>query len=263
MRFFFVFFISLVALVTTSCQASTDVEVSVNPNGTGQVGVQVTLDADAAKAVPNVAEMLRTSDLIQAGWTVDDPESLDDGGTRVGVHHPFSSPSEADGLLLQLTGPDGPFRNFHVAQQRSWFRSSTSFSGQVDLTKGIESFGDTELQARTGFPLVIDPAELREGTGVDLATTFPVRVIVDLPGDPSVAEPALDDEGGWSVPYGEITTLKTEQRGMNTSVLLASATGVSLLLAAAVLAKTWKSDAYRPAHRRKKNGVRARDLISS
>ncbi len=240
---------------------STDVQLSVNADGSGKLAVEIRLDEAAAAGVPDLAEQLRKGDLGAAGWDVDGPNKDDSGETVITVSHGFANPAVADALMAQLTGTDGPFKNFHLSQTRSFARNQTTFVGTVDLTRGVDSFGDAELQKRFGFPLGLDTAEIQKSLGVDYAQTFPIAVTVHVPGDREVNEPAVDETLSWHPTYGQETSLKVQAKGYNTKPLISLFGGLCFLIGAIAVALVWKSDKYRPAHRRNKDGVRARDLL--
>lgn len=238
--------------MAAGCQARSTVEIDVGSNGSGSVEVVVELDAQAVAAIPNLAEQLRTSDLERAGWDVDGPELNEKSGmTVIRVSHGFHNAGEANGLLKQLGSRDGPFRDFRIEIDRSFSQTDVTFDGTVDLTQGIASFGDDVLRDRVGLPLGFDADEMSRSLGTDWATTFPVDIVVDLPGDTS-RSPSTDPDsnGRWHASYDAATALHAESSARNVLPLALSGSGVACLFAAALVATLWKSDVYKPQHRR-------------
>ena len=49
------------------------VDLTLDEDGTGELTVTATADADVVEQVPGLAEDLRFDDAVAAGWTVDGP----------------------------------------------------------------------------------------------------------------------------------------------------------------------------------------------
>ena len=250
-------------MAATGCQAKTTVDIEAKSNASGKVSVTSQLDKEATAATPNLAKQLQTSDLAAAGWTVDGPTKKSDGTSTVAVSHTFGSLDEANALLGQLSGPNGAFSNFRLTQDRNAMHVTSGFAGTVDLTKGINSFGSSMLQARTGQALGFDPAEVQQALGVNLAQSFPVDLKVDLPGSAGKVTP-LADGNTWHLTYGTTAHFSTTSRGLNAEPLTFMTLAVVFLGGFAVLAWKWRPSTprHRPQHSaRRGNGVRARDLL--
>jgi hypothetical protein len=195
----------LLALVATACEVRTTVTVDVENDGSGSVEVAAGLDADALSRLPDLDDdgtsgsadlvaLLRVDDLAAAGWTVSPPEEAADGTTWLRVTRRFGTPEEADRILADVTGPDGPLRDLHVTRRESFGRSRFGFSGTADLSGGIEAFGDAGLAAALdGEPLGEDAAVIEARIGQPLADTFTVGVTAHLPGDDVTWSPRLGD----------------------------------------------------------------------
>ncbi len=250
-------------MLASACQARTTVDIRLENDGGGSVEAQVRLDDEAAAAIPNLGEQLRTSDLKAAGWSVKGPKR-EGPDTVVTVEHGFSNPAQANGLLRQLGGADGPFRDFELRQSRTLAHTESQFTGRVDLSRGVQSLGDGVLQDRFGSPLGIDTNEIESSLAVDLENTFPVDIQVHLPGKVVKVTPPAQPKNGWTVPYGSVTPLEKSSEDLNTLpltfVILAGLSALSAL----VIALLWKSDKYRPKHfpSRVGSGVRARDFLA-
>ena len=66
----------------------------------------------------------------------------------------FANPDEASKIFTELSGTNGPFRDFAITRSRSFARTKFTFKGTVDFTAGLESFSDSELAAQLdGKPL--------------------------------------------------------------------------------------------------------------
>ncbi|MCU1351535.1 MAG: hypothetical protein JWM05_744, partial [Acidimicrobiales bacterium] len=173
----------VVLLVASGCQVRTDVEVAVQPDGSGAVTVMVTLDREAASRIPDLREQLRTADLRAAGWTVTGPTTRPGGGLQVSARKPFARAADAAKVLGELSGPSGPFRGFVVERKRSFATTSYTVRGSLDLSKGVAVFGDAALtRSLGGLPFGRSPDELRLLAGGSVAKAAPFTLRVMLPG---------------------------------------------------------------------------------
>ena len=143
----------LLALAASACQVRTTVDVGMAEDGSGEVAVMVRLDAEALARVPDVdgdgtsgladlAELVRTEDLVAAGWTVGEPTESGEGGAALRVTRPFGTPDEADTILAELTGPSGVLRDLDVSR-------STSFPSAVAVTAASSATGRSLVPAVT------------------------------------------------------------------------------------------------------------------
>ena len=176
---------ALVALVLTSaCEVRTDVAVELREDGSGFVSVGAGLDADAVERVPGIADELRLDDLVATGWEVQLPTLEDDGYTWIRVRKPFATPEEAEAVLAEIAGENGPLRDFVVSRERSFARTDYGFEATVDFTGGIESFADESLsELLDGEPLGEDVAAIEARIGVPIDEAFTFRIAVRLPGE--------------------------------------------------------------------------------
>lgn len=191
-----------------ACQVRTEVAVDVAEDGSGVVMVSVGLDPDAMSRVPGLENELRIDDLLATGWEITGPEVEIDGYTWIRATKPFATPEQADEVLAEIAGEDGPLRDFGVTRTRSFARTDYDFEGTVDFTGGLEAFADEALVATLeGQPLGEAVEAIEERLGASLDESFSFRVAVGLPGDltstnaptresnQAVWEPPLSDGG--------------------------------------------------------------------
>lgn len=227
----------LALVVLTGCQVDITVGVDARRDGSGEVRATVTLDEAAAKRVPDLASQLQVEDLRDAGWTVTGPDKAEGGGVVVVARKPFRDPAGASEAVRELSGDGGPFQNFRVTSSRSFFKTTTTFSGDVDLTAGLAGFSDADLQARLGGePLGVDQQELERQVGSVLEKAFKVRVAVRLPGDVKANTVGQAGNGAvWSPGLGEKAGLEARAEDWNTANLAAAAVALIAGIAFAVL----------------------------
>jgi hypothetical protein len=182
-------------LLLAACQVDVHVGVQVNEDGAGSVTVAAGLDDAALARVGNIGQQLRVDDLEAAGWNVTAPTREGDV-TWVRASKGFTTPEEAGAVLDELTGPEGPFRDFAVRVDDGTFGTDYAVDGVVDLTGGPAAFGDDELAALLGGdPLGGTVAEVEREEGRPVAEMVNFEVSVSLPGqsDPTVFTPNFAD----------------------------------------------------------------------
>lgn len=173
----------LVGLVLTgaACELRADVNLTVEADGSGEVDVAVALDEDGVAENPDLLEELDFSDLEATGWEVSAPEAAADGFTRVSVRHDFGSPEEVSGLIEEIAGDSGPFRDFAVVREDAFAETRYRFEGVVDFASGVEGLTDDPELAEA---LEAEPVELiEERLGAALDQILRFQVTVRLPGD--------------------------------------------------------------------------------
>jgi hypothetical protein len=195
----------LIVVVASACEVRTNFPLVVADDGSGTVEVAVDLDAEAVAQLPDLdgdgvsdaadlAALVRDDDLVAAGWTVEGPDTGDDGGVRLQANRTFGTPGEADRVLAELTGPSGALRDLGVTRSESFGRTRYRFEGTADLSGGLEAFGDEGLAAALeGEALGEDAAAIEERIGRPLADTFTLEVTARLPGGSTSWSPRLGD----------------------------------------------------------------------
>ena len=228
------FVVALLAWAGTACHVSIAAGVDVARDGSGRVTAGVGLDTDALKEIGDPATALRVDDLRQAGWQVEGPRREDDGLTWVRASKPFADAEEAMAAMAELSGPDGPFRDFRLVRTRSLLRSKTTFTGTVDLSQGLAGLSDAELDAAVAdVPLGLDVEGLRRRFGDDPGRTVKVRVTAGLPGDVTTNAPARD--GGrplWSPEVGQTVQLEASSEALRVTPAVPIGAGAAALVVA-------------------------------
>jgi len=179
--------------VLTACRLDAAVDVFVEDGGNGTVEVVATLDADALERTGgDLAAVLATDDLEAAGWEVSISEP-----TEARLRHAFEDPAEANAVLADLSGPDGPLRGLEVGEDTSFGRTEWSFDGIIDFSAGVSAFGDEALaDVLDGEAVGLSEAELEAELGHPLSEALGVVVSVRLPDDDGV-------QASWSADYGD------------------------------------------------------------
>jgi hypothetical protein len=229
---------ALAVLVTAGCEMRTTVEIAVAEDGSGTVTVVVELDAEALDRVPDLdadrtsgtadlVALVRTDDLEAAGWTVAEPVASDGGGATLEASRAFGTPAEAEQILGELTGPDGALRDLAVGRSTSFGRTDVEVTGTIDLSGGLEAFGDDGLAfALEGEPLGEDAAAIEARIGRPLAEAVTVDVVTDLDGEST----------SWSARLGDQPEdIAAERTFWNVPVLVLAAVAVAAALALVVV----------------------------
>jgi hypothetical protein len=199
-----------------------NVALRAEADGSGLLSVRVDLDRDAAQQIGDLAKEVDARDLLAAGWAVSFSKA-GDGRESVSATRKFRSPEEATVALTQLTGAGGPFRNVQLVQSRSALATRTKLQGTLDLTQGLEAFGDAGLLRLTGSPLGTAPGVPRPAAD---AVAFHVRA--DLPG--SGLPLRWDPRMGESVALDAAATSSNVRGVMAAMGAVASAFGFFVLL---------------------------------
>lgn len=205
------------ALASSGCQVVLTAGVEARQDGSGVVRAAIGLDDEAALRLGDPTEELRLDDLRQSGWEITGPTKGPDGLTWVRAAKPFATPAEADLAAAELSGPQGPFRDFRLQRERSFFKTRTTFTGLIDLTAGLAGLSDPALDAAVGdFP------------GRPGAEGLRVRLEAELPGHTE----------SWEPPVGEQLRVRAESETWNIVPVAGAAAAVVLAVAALALTVT-------------------------
>lgn len=231
----------IVALaVLTGCQAKLDVVTHVERDGSGYVEVAIGVDDDASRRVGDLDRQLHVDDMRGAGWEIGQQERDAEGFTWIRARKPFSKPSEVGEITDQLSGPDGPFRDFVLTKKSSWKGKEFTYEGTVDLSAGPEAFSDDELaEALGGDPFGGALEAVESETGRSVADMVDIRIAVELP-----AGEGSWERHDWNPRFAdqaptEISAKSSEQStlGRLTTYLLYALSGFVVLGVALVVAR--------------------------
>ena len=243
----------LSSLGTSACRVDVSVGLDANPDGTGEVRAAALLDADAVTelvgqaagnpASADPASRIKVDDLRKAGWKIEGPTPAGegDGGLEVVATHPYADAAEARRLLTEVAGDPGPFKDITLRQERGFFKTTTHFTGTVDLDAGLGAFTDPELrqalQATDDAPLGVTQEQLERRLGAALDRIFGLQVAVRLPGKISTSNAPTETDNGavWAPRLGEEVTLEAASERWNVGNIVAL---VAALAAAAALLVT-------------------------
>jgi hypothetical protein len=165
----------LAVLVLAGCRVDVAVDLTLGADGTGELAVTATADAEVVERAPGLAGDLRFDDAEAAGWIVTGPDPTDEGGLTVTLRHPVTSAEEATNLLASL-GP--PFVDPRLARTADGDEVAWTLDGTLTLPAGFDSFADSELLAAVGgTPFADDLA------GTAPADSMSVVLRADLPGE--------------------------------------------------------------------------------
>lgn len=201
------------ALAVASCQATAAVDLQIQPNGQGTLSLVVTADQDMVAAAPGLAESLSLSDAQAAGWQVSPVAPDGQGRLQVRLWHDFDTPDEANLLLGQLSGAEGPFRGLKITRDRDGGRSTWTLNGDLVLDNGLSSLADAGLiQLAQAAPFQQDLA----ASGLTLDQVFLVTFRVTMPGTIDSTTGVQDvSTVQWTAPLdgstAEVTTQSTHE----------------------------------------------------
>jgi hypothetical protein len=139
------------------------------------------MDADAARKVPDLDQSLLVGDLRKAGWRIVGPDHTGSGGWQVSATKPFSSPEELQAVMAQVS--PAVFHDFTLTRTDAFAKTSYHLQGTVDLSGGIDAFGDDALrQALGGTTTGRSPQALELEAGRPLPEALRFTVRTHLPG---------------------------------------------------------------------------------
>ena len=224
--------VAFLAWAGTACQVTLAAGVDVARDGTGRVTAGLGLDADALVEVGDPATALRLDDVRQAGWQVEGPRKEDDGLTWFRASKPFSDPDQVPAILAELNGPDGPFRDFRIVRTKSLTRSTTTFTGTLDLSRGLAGLSDPDLTTALGdVPLNLDVDGLRGRFGDAVGNTVKVLVTAGLPGKVDTNAPASDGSRAlWAPDLGQTVQLEASSQAFRVDPRIPMAAASVLVL---------------------------------
>ena len=184
-------FVALATVLLSACRVDVDVELSVDDDGSGRVTVEVVLDDEAAARVPDLADQLAVDDLVALGWEVTGPDPTPEGGVFIRAGKDFFAPDQAGSVLSEVVAADAGLVGFTLTRQRPFAKTTYELAGQVDLSGGVEIFGDDELaDLLGGLPVGRDTEALEAELGAPLSELTGFSFTVRLPGEEATANGA-------------------------------------------------------------------------
>lgn len=102
------------------------------------------------------------------------------GTIEVQATRPFDNVEQANKILASISGPDGPLKGVRLTRTSSFTSTKVSMVGTVDLTKGLDAFGDSDLTKALGTS-VADAASRFNG-GKPVADGLSVTLQADAEG---------------------------------------------------------------------------------
>ena len=227
-----------VAVCLSSCRVDMIVRVESDEFGAGRIAVTADLDRNAAAAVfpqtstaePNSAtstegstSRVRVDDFRKAGWEGPGLVRKADGSARFALVHRFSSVTQANALLGQLSGPNGPLADLQITRNRSPWATTISLKGPGDFRSGLSAFGDEQLASVTGSGAfgVSEAEVVRQAGGKSLDSVFSLRVDARL----------LAAERAWSLPSGVATPVSLSASRTSWATIAGTAAAVLALVA--------------------------------
>ena len=123
----------LAVVLLGACRVDNVVTLTVKPNGSGNVALVTTVDAEIVANNPGIESDLSFEDAKAAGWKVSEVATTETGGLQVRVSHHFDNPQEATTLLNQLSGEYGPFKNMSLSRDGKDTDSTFTLNGKLEV----------------------------------------------------------------------------------------------------------------------------------
>jgi len=173
------------ALLLAGCKVDTTVTVDVHDDGGGTVTVDAHLDAEAVQAMESgggkLEDRVRLGDLTKAGWKVGEWSRAEDGSASIQLSKPFTSPEQVAGIVGEISGANGPLRDFTATRDRGLLGTDYAVKGAVDLGAiGTGITADPELVASLTNQQV-DVNQVDQSLLQQLHDALSVHVVVNLP----------------------------------------------------------------------------------
>jgi hypothetical protein len=219
----------LAVVVLSACQATVRVTVQARPSGSGTVTVALVLDHQAAARLGDLATQLRVDDLEHQGWRLQPAVTAADGTVTASLVHPFATPAEGQALLDQL-------KPLTLKLDRSHGLTSThvGLSGTVDLTGGVDAFGDSALASALGVASLSGAmADLqRNGAALPALSAQVVAELPARPGDLKGNPTVTGHQAAWTIGLGSRTTIAATSSSPDRRAEILTALALLLVLAA-------------------------------
>ena len=220
------------ALLVTACRVDATVDVVATEDGSGSVTVTIELDAEALELVGDPARAVKSDDLVAAGWTVPEPV-VGDGGATIEASKDFENPTQFGVIITELSGPDGPLSGFMLERKTPFARTIWELTGTIDLSDGLEAFGDEALSEIVGSPIGWTAEEIEAQAGIPAAEVFGFELLATLDG--TVGGNGSETEDGAMSWTARLGSAPVQVSGTGTSDNNAALIWAGLALAALVI----------------------------
>jgi len=191
------------AALLAGCRLDATVDVTMAPDGSGDVSLTVTVDADVVSQVSGLRGALQLPDATAGGWAVEGPSDTEDGGLRVTLRHPFATAEEAT-VLLRSIGP--PFsQDLTITRTATDTEVAVAVTGTLALPGGtFDAFADAALvEAAGGLPFGSELA----ASGATPDSAMSVELALHLPGEiTATTGEERDGAAVWDVDLSGTTT---------------------------------------------------------
>lgn len=225
------------ALVTTlvislaflaACEVRAEIDVAIDSDGSGQITVAMGFDPGALDRLGHPEHALHTEDLEAVGWEISEPETDEEGFTWISGERSFGTVEELAAVLAEVSGTNGPLRDPMIEEVETDEEISRTFSVTVDLSDGLDTFSDPELEETLrGEPFGGVDEAVEDDEGRPVEEMFDIAVHWSFDGDDRDMALALGDEAQTV----EITTVEEKPAVVATVWPIVGAAG----LAAAVV----------------------------
>jgi len=159
----------LAVVLLAACRVDNVVTLTVKPNGSGNVALVTTVDAEIVANNPDIASDLSFDDAKAAGWKVSDVAATETGGLQVRV-------------LNQLSGEYGPFKNMSLSRDGKDTDSTFTLNGKLEVNGGMNAFADGKLLSLIGGApykqaLADSNQDIGQAVSMTLLTRLPGKVL--------------------------------------------------------------------------------------
>lgn len=248
-------------LLLSACQMTVQVSTHVNGNGSGTLGLRLTIDKelrDALESSKNGAGIASINDLFErlraAGWTLTKTEPS--GGLDLSVTRSFRDKKGFESVLNELSGGSGGALgalgySLGYTTHSSFLKTKTDFTGHVDTSALLTLVAATVTNGNKQLA-----KQILDGAG----DNFRFEILATLPGSVSIGAGDGTVSNGvaiWRPALGSSTDIAASSSAIKTGSLLI--VGVPVLLLLALLGwfligrrqKTLIPEAPTPADRRR------------
>lgn len=218
---------ALVVSAFGACRSDVEVDVSIKSDGSGSIVVTGSLDREAATEFLGGGPAI--GDLKAKGWVFDIPASLSEGNepTVMSATRRFKTFTELSEALSELDGGEGVFKDLNFSRTVALGRAETKVSGALDLTSGLEAFGDDSLrQLLGGNSAGASQVQFEQFYGKPLDQLVGLKVQINLPGK----------SGQYDAMFGQSTPVELSSSTIEMKRFLMILVGLGVMLVGSLLA---------------------------